>query len=270
VTRAPRVFLVAALLPTAFASAARGAEPESDASPAEEAAREATTPFPVKQQLKVKSIYSFPRGSTREKAELQFEALLPFAGALVPELEVDHVASLARVQITGANLESAKGTVGGLEDLTFVDLAVRRFGVLEVGAGFGSVFPLATSPELGDGKWLLGPAAGVRLDVVEALRLAVLAQALWSVAGSGEVPTVAYSSVQPFFALHLPGALSVSTDATMKFFWAGGTTRVPVNLGFGHGFGKHFVGTLKGEVTVAGSDAVRGALKGEIDFNFQP
>jgi hypothetical protein len=105
----------------------------------------------VKEQLKVKPMYSFPRGSTREKAELQFEGVLPYRGALVPDLELDGVASVARLQITGANLENENGTAGGLEDLTFVDLTVCRFGVLDAGVGWGSVFPLATSLELGGG-----------------------------------------------------------------------------------------------------------------------
>jgi hypothetical protein len=269
-TRFARAAVITALLSTTLSRGAR-ADSEGATSPEAEsarAAREATTPFPVKQQLKVKPMYTFPRGSTRDKAELQFEALLPYRGALVPDLDVDDVASVARLQITGANLENRNGTAGGLEDLTFFDLAVRRFGVLDVGAGWGSVFPLATSLELGNGKWQLGPAAGLRLITIEALHLAVVTQALWSVAGSGQVPAMAYCSVQPFMSVHLPGAFSVSTDATMKFFWEGGTTRVPVNLGLGHAFSKHFVGTVKGEVTVAGSE--RGGLKGEIDLNFQP
>jgi hypothetical protein len=235
---------------------------------AELAAKDTTTPLPVKTQLKFKPMYTFPRGRTREKARLQFEAVLPYRGAFVPDLAVDDIESLARIQITGESIENERGTAGGLEDLTFFDLAVRRFGALDIGAGFGSVFPLATSPELGNGKWQLGPALGSRVETIEALHLGVLTQALWSVAGSSASPEVAYVSVQPFLALHLPSALIVSSDATMKFFWAGGHTNVPINLGFGHAFSEHFVGTVKWEVTIAGTE--QGAQKGELSLNFRP
>jgi hypothetical protein len=233
------------------------------------AAEEATTPLPSKepQQLRLKTMYTFPHGATRYDAELRFEALLRYAGVLIPDLEVKGFWSVARVQITGESLENAGGTAGGLEDLNFADVAVSRIGPLALGAGFGTVFPLATSAELGDGKWQLGPALAMRIDPVPALHVAALGQALWSVAGSSQFPNLAYASVQPFVTAYLPAALFLSSDATAKFFWAGGRTTVPVNLGFGHAFSGHFVGTVKCQVTVAGSD--RGAIQGEVDLNFQ-
>jgi hypothetical protein len=232
------------------------------------AAEEATNPVPTKEQLKFKPMYTFPHGATRYEAQLQFEGVLPYPGVMIPDLVLDGVWSIARIQLTGENLQNASGTFGGLEDLNFVDVVANRFGALTLGAGFGSVFPLATSAQLGNGKWQLGPAAAFHVEGIPALRIAALAQALWSVAGSSQFPNLAYATVQPFITVDLPDALFLSTDATMKFYWAGGSTTVPVNLGFGHAFSQRFVGTVKGQVTVAGAD--QGEIQGEIDLNFQP
>jgi hypothetical protein len=235
---------------------------------AEIAAQEATTSLPTKEQLKFKPMYTFPHGSTRYEAQLQFESYLPYPGALIPDLVRGGFWSIARIQLTGESLQNASGTAGGLEDLNFVDVVADRFGLLTLGAGVGSVFPLATSAQLGDGKWQLGPAAAFRLEGIPALRIAALAQALWSVAGSSQFPNLAYATVQPFITADLPAALFLSTDATMKFYWAGGSTTVPVNLGFGHAFSQRFVGTIKGQVTVAGAD--QGQIQGEVELIFQP
>jgi hypothetical protein len=74
--------------------------------------------------------------------------------------------------------------------------------------------------------------------------------------------------VQPFITVHLPASLFLSSDDTMNFYWAGGSTTVPVNLGLGYSFTQHFVAVAKCGVTVAGSE--QGAIKGEVDLDFLP
>jgi hypothetical protein len=54
----------------------------------------------------------------------------------------------------------------------------------------------------------------------------------------------------------------------MNFYWAGGSTTIPVNLGLGYAFSKHFVGAIKGTLTVAGHDD--GTWKGELELTFLP
>jgi hypothetical protein len=236
----------------------------------DQAAGESTNPLPVKEQLKFKPMYTFPEGATRYKAELQFEPTLPYPGVIVPGLEIEGLWSVARLQLTGESLQNASGTAGGLEDLNFVDLAAYRWGLLTLAGGVASVFPLATSSQLGQGKWQVGPALAFDFLPVPALRIAALTQGLWSVAGSSASPTLAYATVQPFITVLLPAALILSSDATMNFYWAGGSTTVPVNLGFGHAFSKWFVGTLKCQVTVAGAASDLGTIKGEVDLTFLP
>jgi hypothetical protein len=263
-----RVAIALGLASSTLATADALADDKATVDEAETAAEQATDPVPTKEQLKFKPMYTFPNGATRYEAQLQFESILPYSGVLIPDLVLEGVWSIARIQITGESLQNAGRTAGGLKDLNFVDLVANRFGPLILAAGFGSVFPLATSAQLGDGEWQLGPAAALRVLGIPALHVAALAQALWSVAGSSLFPTVAYASLQPFITVHLPAALFLSTDATMKFFWGGGSTTIPVNLGFGHAFSQHFVGTIKGQVTVAGSG--RDEIQGEVELVFQP
>ena len=134
--------------------------------------------------------------------------------------------------------------------------------------GFATVFPMATSPATGQGKWQLGPAVAARLESLPAFKVAVLVQTLYSVAGSSQSPELAYVTVQPFITLLLPAALFLSSDATMNFYWEGGQSTVPVNLGFGRAFGERFVGSVRGRYTVA--DADRGDVNIEVVLNFQP
>jgi hypothetical protein len=213
-------------------------------------------------------MYTFPEGATRYKAQLQFEAILPYAGFFVPGPDLGGPWSVARLQITGESVQNASGVAGGLEDLNFVDLVATLVGPLAVGLGGTTVFPLATRPELGQGKWQVGPALGFWIDPVPALKIAALVQGLWSVAGSSQSPDLGYATVQPFLAVYLPASLFLSSDATMSFYWAGGSTTVPVNLGLGYSFTKCFVGVAKAGVTVAG--AGQGAILGEVDLDFLP
>ena len=232
------------------------------------AARATSNPLPYDEQLKLTPSYTFSHGDTSYRAELQFEPVLPYRGVLIPGLEVADVWSIARAQLTAESLENSQGTAGGLEDLNFVDVAARRFGSLTLGLGFGTVFPMATSSELGAAKWQLGPAAGFRVEPVHWFSIAALGQALWSVAGSSDVARQSYATVQPFVAVHPCAGLVVTSDAQMSLFWAGGSTTIPINLGLGYAFSKHFVATLKAQLTVAGSD--QGTWKAALELAFLP
>jgi len=76
----------------------------------------------------------------------------------------------------------------------------------------------------------------------------------------------AYVTVQPFVVLHLSHAVFASSDATMSFYWAGGTTSVPVNLVFGAAFSERFVGSMQGWYTLAGSG--QGDIRVVLVMNF--
>ena len=112
------------------------------------------------------------------------------------------------------------------------------------------------------------PAAAFNVDLARVFTISALAQALWSIAGSSDVSKPSYVTLQPLLAVHLDGGIVISSDETMSFYWAGGSTTIPVNLGIGHAFSTHFVGTLKGALTVAGDD--QGTFKAELELAFLP
>jgi hypothetical protein len=237
-----------------------------------DAVRQSTNPVPTTVQLIFQPAYTFPNGSSRYIAQLLFQANLPYRGFLVPDVDVPGFRSVARLQVSGVSLEtttpSGVNTQSGITDLSFVDGVVHRFGPFEGGLGFGSVFPMATAPALGQGKLQLGPAVLVTLLDVPWLQVGALAQVLWSVAGNSQNPSLAYATVQPLVAVLLPGDCSVFTNDTMSFYWEGSGTTVPINVGFGHGFSEHFVGQLQGAHVVAGTG--KGNYQAILVLNFQP
>jgi hypothetical protein len=93
-------------------------------------------------------------------------------------------------------------------------------------------------------------------------------QNFYSVAGNSQSPDLAYVTVQPFVTVHLPSDCFLSSDATMNFSWRGGKSTVPVDLGFGRVFGKHFVGSMQFWYTLA--DSGQGEIKVRAVLNFEP
>jgi hypothetical protein len=249
-------------LVSAIAAAEHGALAE-EPSPA---ADEANTPLPLRTQLRFKPSYTFPNDADRYKAEVLVESLLSYDGFFVPDVAIPGFWSIARVQLPAQSLQNASGPASGLADLKFVDVVARRVGWFKFGGGFGTVFPMATNPALGQGKWQLGPAVSFRLEAIPELKVAALIQNLYSVAGNSDSPTLAYVSVQPFIVWHVSRAVFLSSDATMDFYWAGGKTSVPVDLAWGAAFSERFVGSIQGWYTLAG--AGRGDIKVVLVLNF--
>jgi hypothetical protein len=229
---------------------------------------EATTPLPTKTQIQFKPAYTFANGDTRYKSELLFEPILPYRAFAIPGLAVDDFWSIARIQWTGEGVQDQSGPSTGLTDLTLTDIVAHELGPFNGALGFATVFPMATTGALGQGKLQLGPAVALRLKAIPRVKVAALVQNFYSVAGSSQSPNLAYVTVQPFVTVHLPASLFLSSDATMKFYWRGGQSTVPVNLGFGRAFGAHFVGSVRGWYTVAEAD--RDAVKVEVVLDFQP
>jgi hypothetical protein len=263
--------LVTSGVSRADATASGSELPESQRS-VTEALEESTSPIPTTTQLSFEPGYRFPNGQDRYLAQLLFESLVPYDGFLVPDLIVHGFRSVARMEVSGVSLErrTPAGAISasGLSDLFFVDGVVHDFGSLEVGMGVSAVFPLATSPVLGQGKLQLGPTALVAVLDVPWLQLGILGQAVWSIAGDNQRASLAYATVQPLVTVLLPGECSVFTNETMSFYWKGSQSSLPIALGFGHGFSEHFVGQIQSVYIVSGSG--KGSLTAQLVLNFQP
>jgi hypothetical protein len=261
-----RVFVASMTPVNAAGKASSGAAPSPSGTA--DSADQANTPLPTKTQIQFKPGYTFAHGDTHYEASVLFEPILPYRAFLIPGLEVDEFWSIARLRWTGEGLQTSKGPSSGLTDLTLTNLVAHRLGPFNGALGYATVFPVATASALGQGKVQLGPAAALRLEAIPQLKLAALVQNLYSIAGSNQSPDLAYVTVQPFITVHLPGAMFLSSDATMKFYWQGGRSTVPVNIGLGHAFGAHFVGSVRGWYTVA--DADKDAVEVEVVLDFQP
>jgi len=126
--------------------------------------------------------------------------------------------------------------ITGFGDLRFVDIAVLDAGHEVLwGVGPSLVFPSATEPGTGQGKWQAGPAAVVAI-VPRRWLAGVLAQNPISFAGERTRRDVNQLVLQPFVTYQLSGGWFVRTQPQMIFNWKSGRQLLPVDLGVGRVF----------------------------------
>jgi hypothetical protein len=131
----------------------------------------------------------------------------------------------------------------GFGDVRFVDVGVVNAGHRIVwGAGPTLVFPSATEPTTGQGKWQAGPAAVVAI-VPERWLLGVLAQNPISFAGDSHRADANALFLQPFITYQLGGGWFVRSQPQMIFDWKTHKQLLPVALGAGRVFraGRQYV-----------------------------
>jgi hypothetical protein len=103
------------------------------------------------------------------------------------------------------------------------------------GLGIGSYLPTATQPELGAGKWQLGPSGGIAYSNSTLSTLLVFTQ-LWSIAGQPTRPST--STLLGFFNIFrfLPDGWKIGMTPEMQVFWkASGGNKLQLPLGLGGG-----------------------------------
>ncbi|WP_244982592.1 hypothetical protein [Croceicoccus marinus] len=97
------------------------------------------------------------------------------------------------------------------------------------GAGPAFLLPAATDGALGGKKWGIGPTA-VMLKQAGPVTVGVLANQIWSVAGSGSRGDVSQAFVQPFLSYITPSAATFSINAESSYDWKGKQWTVPINV----------------------------------------
>jgi hypothetical protein len=97
------------------------------------------------------------------------------------------------------------------------------------GVGPAFLWPTATSDALGSGKFGIGPT-GVALRQDGPWTYGVLANQIWSYAGSDNRQSVNQMYVQPFVAYTFPTYTSIGINTETTFNWANHQTSVPINL----------------------------------------
>jgi len=101
------------------------------------------------------------------------------------------------------------------------------------GAGLTFVFPTATKPSMGDGKWQAGPAA-MFFYMVKPWTAGFLFQHWWSFSGDPDKPDVNLTNIQYTIRRSFPGAWSLGMGPTIAINWeadAGNRITLPVGLG---------------------------------------
>ena len=226
-----RIFICVVLLGTVFS--VTGAQAEDRNTSAEEESnlvKQANAPISSIMQIRFQDTY-LPKfnglqgqGNTFTLAVTmplpRYRLLLPF-----PQLSLLTIPSA--VTLPGLT---------GFGDVRFLDLAVlheeRRF-VWGVGPTF--VFPTASKPATGQGKWQAGPAAGVAF-APENWLVGVLVQNPISFAGDRDRKDANAMILQPFVTCQLGSGWFVRSQPQLFFNWKSGKQVLPIDLGLGRVF----------------------------------
>jgi len=124
----------------------------------------------------------------------------------------------------------------GFGDLRFLDIVVLDAGHKVIGGvGPSFVFPTASKPATGQGKWQAGPAAAVAYSPARWL-VGVLAQNPISFAGDRDRAHANALFLQPFVTYQLGAGWFVRSQPTMVFDWETGRQLLPLDLGAGRVF----------------------------------
>ena len=183
--------------------------------------------------------------SSRNAVNVQFQPVLPLA--LNRRLELDHPAGNSGRQLSSrANARRARswsrhisGTgriyqATGFGDTilaTLLSPSPKLAGPWLLGAGPTFIFPTATTTNVGQKKWQLGPG-GVFGYLGEHYIIGVFPQQWFSVAGNGSKQT-SQMNVQYFAAYFLPDGWSVGTSPNVLINWyasKGNKVTFPIGL----------------------------------------
>jgi|JI9StandDraft_1071089.scaffolds.fasta_scaffold01748_12 hypothetical protein len=135
--------------------------------------------------------------------------------------------------VTTPSTAYSHGTTN-LGDTQFLDLFCATGDWWEFGLGPMAIFPTAiqSSRGTGQGKWQLGPALGVLLEIKDT-QIGVLAQNPISFAGNSHRPNQNYLLFQPFFFQHLGHGWFFHANPQWSLDWLQGIYKIPLNFGGG-------------------------------------
>ena len=161
---------------------------------------------------------------------LNFQPVIPF------ELSKDWnlISRWIMPYVSQPVLSPGGAPVSGLGDVTFsLFLSPNSEGLIW---GVGPVFglPMTTDPQLGTGKWLIGPTA-VALYLTNGFTMGALVNQQFSFANVGKTPRpyVSIAFMQPFFAYTTSTATTFTVNSESTYNWEaenGQRWTVPVNF----------------------------------------
>jgi len=124
----------------------------------------------------------------------------------------------------------------GFGDTQFLVLNIYAYEWGRWGFGATAIFPTATRPSTGQGKWQLGPAGGITILAVPDWQFHLLLQNAFTFAGPHNRPYINQLLCQPIISHHLGDGWYLRSDAEWTITWSSNSATIPVNLGLGRVF----------------------------------
>jgi hypothetical protein len=185
--------------------------------------REITDPVPFHSSINRQPTYQQNRGGggksyVKLKALLVLEAGLPL---------------ISRVEWPIPEVDWQNGSAtSGIGDLTWLNLFLVGKGTAwgKVAVGPVLVFPTASPPDMGQGKYQVGPALGYVNDAVHGWQFALLVQQFFSFAGDPARAAVNQLQIQPFVTKYLGESWYLQSQPIITVNFEQGTSSVPLNF----------------------------------------
>jgi hypothetical protein len=127
---------------------------------------------------------------------------------------------------------------GGMGDMAFVTFLSPNLPGWILGMGPTFIFPTASTYDLGQGKFQMGPAAVVGFITKHWVGL-IFAQNWWSIAGTHQTPVTNQMNLQYALVRMLPGAWQIQMTPNILIDWrgkAGNQVTFPIGIGVGKTF----------------------------------
>ena len=131
------------------------------------------------------------------------------------------------------DISGESGSQFGLGDTTptfFFSPKKPTAGGWILAAGPVFLLPTATDDLLGTEKWGAGPSVLGLKQTGNGWTYGVLANHIWSVAGSSERAEISSTFIQPFLAKQFAGARTATVNFESTYDWYGETWNLPLNL----------------------------------------
>jgi len=203
----------------------------------EELRKAARNPFADEIKLTFEEDFTFNQGPyDRSANSLAIQPVIPLSIAGDWLLVTRTVATAIAYQPN--SLAKSGGTTGLGDTTTSFFLTPAHTGKLIWGVGPAVLMPTATSNQLGDGKWGVGPT-GAALVEPEWGSVGALVQNIWSVAGGSNRSPVNQLQLEPLFSYNLPRGWYLTSNPSIVGDWTQSTTErwlLPIGGGAGRSF----------------------------------
>ena len=185
--------------------------------------REITDPIPLHSSINRQPTYQQNRGGGGQSyVELNAVVVVEAGLPLISRVEWN---------IPEVSWQNGSATAG-IGDLTWLNLflvgGAPAWGKVALGPVF--VFPTASPPDMGQGKYQGGPALGYVNDALHRWQFALLVQQFFSFAGDPKRGAINQLQIQPFVTKYLGASWYLQSAPTITVNFEQGTSSVPLNF----------------------------------------